>query len=164
MADRGMSTTARLALALTACAALVGCAVDFANRRSAQQLAREAQPPGSIYAGWRVYDDRCAACHGVDAQGPARVPDLLDRVREMGSRRFVNLVLTRYDWSMPAAETGGEDAARQALVEDILQRHEAAIAMPAWQGEPSVNAHILDLYAYLSARADGVQGPGRPRR
>jgi hypothetical protein len=34
----------------------------------------------------------------------------------------------------------------------------------AWQDEPPVNAHVLDLYAYLSARADGVAGPGRPRR
>lgn len=154
----------RAAALLAVSAALAGCAVEFANGRPAQQLAREAQPPGQIYAGWRVYGDRCAACHGVDAQGPAKVPDLLDRVREMGSRRFVNLVLTRYDWSMPAAEGGDEDAARQALVEDILQRHETAIAMPAWQDEPSVNAHILDLYAYLAARADGTQGPGRPSR
>lgn len=29
-------------------------------------------------------------------------------------------------------------------------------------GEPSVGAHILDLYAYLSARVHGTQGPGRP--
>jgi hypothetical protein len=25
-----------------------------------------------------------------------------------------------------------------------------------------VNAHIVDLYAYVSARAQGTQGPGRP--
>jgi hypothetical protein len=25
-----------------------------------------------------------------------------------------------------------------------------------------VSAHIVDLYAYLSARAEGTQGPGRP--
>ena len=34
--------------------------------------------------------------------------------------------------------------------------------MPAWQGEPAVNAHILDLYSYLSARADGRLPTGRP--
>jgi len=159
-----MGRVRSVTLAAALLGVLAGCAVEVANRRPAQQLAREQRPSGSIYAGWRVYDDRCARCHGVDAQGPAKVPDLLDRVREMGSRRFVNLVLTRYDWSMPAAESGGEDAARQALVEDILQRRETAIAMPAWQDEPSVNAHILDLYAYLAARADGAQGPGRPAR
>jgi hypothetical protein len=33
---------------------------------------------------------------------------------------------------------------------------------PALQGKPRVNAHIVDLYAYLAARAEGLQGPGRP--
>ncbi|MDD3936131.1 hypothetical protein [Rhodoferax sp.] len=28
--------------------------------------------------------------------------------------------------------------------------------------EPRVNAHIMDLYAYLWARAEGTQGPQRP--
>jgi hypothetical protein len=36
------------------------------------------------------------------------------------------------------------------------------LTMPAWQGEPRVTAHIVDLYAYLSARAQGTQGPDRP--
>ena len=42
------------------------------------------------------------------------------------------------------------------------QRKEAPIAMPAWEGNPAVSAHIADLYAYLSARAEGLQGKGRP--
>ena len=43
-----------------------------------------------------------------------------------------------------------------------MQRREAALTMPAWEGEPRVNAHIVDLYTYLSPRAEGTQGPGRP--
>lgn len=123
-----------------------------------------AAPAGSTYVGWRLYQARCAGCHGVDATGPAKVPGLLDHVREMGAARFANLVLTRYDW--PAAEPDARDdaAARTALVEDILRRRESAFAMPAWQDEPPVRAHVLDLYAYLSARADGALGPGRPPR
>jgi hypothetical protein len=78
----------------------------------------------------------------------------------MGSRRFVSLVLTRYDWAMPPTQAGS--AAREALVEDILQRRSAALTMPAWQGEARVSAHIADLYAYLGARAEGTQGVGRP--
>jgi len=147
-----------------ALAALAGCAVELANTRPAAELARESAPPGSVYAGWRVFNDRCAGCHGVDAAGPAKVPGLLGHVREMGERRFVNLVLERYDWTRPAAEAGGEEAARTALVEEILRRGEAPVEMPAWQDEPAVHAHILDLYAYLAARADGAQGPGRPAR
>jgi len=34
--------------------------------------------------------------------------------------------------------------------------------MPAWDADPQVNLHVLDLYAYLSARADGKLGPGKP--
>jgi hypothetical protein len=143
---------------------LAACAVDFRNAGPARQLARESQPAGSVYVGWRVYQARCAACHGSDAVAPAQVPGLLDAVREMGTRRFVNLVLYRYDWSVVGAADGDDEATRRSLVEDILRRQEQAFAMPAWQDEPPVSAHVLDLYAYLSARADGVQGPGRPRR
>ena len=82
----------------------------------------------------------------------------------MGSRRFVNLVLRRYDWSAAAPEAGQDEASRTALAEDILKRKETPFAMPAWQDEPPVSTHILDLYAYLAARADGTQGPGRPAR
>jgi hypothetical protein len=82
----------------------------------------------------------------------------------MGPRRFVGLVLRRYDWNIPAAQTGSEGAALDALIEQILQRQEGALTMPAWQGEPQVNAHIADLYAYLAARAEGTLGPGRPVR
>lgn len=150
----------RAALMLAGTAALTACAVNFRNAEPARQLAREAQPPGSVYLGWRIYEARCATCHGTDAVGPAKVPDLLDRVREMGTRRFVNLVLYRYDWSV----IGDDETTRQSLVEEILLRKEKAFEMPAWEDQPAVSAHVLDLYAYLSARADGVQGPGRPRR
>lgn len=145
-----------LALALTA------CAVEVQNTQPAQEMAQQAKPPGSVYTGWRVFQDKCVACHGPAATGTARGPDLLPRVREMGARRFVNLVLHRYDWNLPAARAGSETAAREALIEQILQRQDGALAMPAWQSEPRVNAHIADLYAYLSARAEGTQGPGRP--
>ncbi|PKO63176.1 MAG: hypothetical protein CVU24_00280, partial [Betaproteobacteria bacterium HGW-Betaproteobacteria-18] len=91
-------------------------------------------------------------------------PDLLPKVRELSSRQFVSLVLTRYDWNLPVAQAGGDSAARADLIEQILQRKQGALTMPVWQGEPRVSAHIADLYAYLSARADGTQGPERPVR
>lgn len=141
---------------------LASCALEVQNRQPAQELAQAAKPPGSVYTGWRVFQERCAGCHGPAATGTARAPDLLPRVREMGPRRFVGLVLRRYDWSLPAAQAGSESAAREALVEEIMQRRQGALAMPAWESEPRVNAHIADLYAYLAARAEGTQGPGRP--
>lgn len=143
---------------------LAGCAVEVQNRQPRQELAELAKPPGSAYTGWRVFQERCAACHGPAANGTAVGPDLLPRIREMGPRRFVGVVLRRYDWNIPAAQAASEGAALDALIEQILQRNEGALTMPAWQGEPQVNAHIADLYAYLAARAEGTLGLGRPLR
>jgi hypothetical protein len=153
----------KLVAAFAAALLLAGCAsVQVQNRQPAQELAQQARPPGSVYTGWRVFQDKCAACHGPAALGTSRGPDLLPRVREMGSRKFVGLVLQRYDWTRPASQPRDDSAALDALVERILQRQEGALVMPAWEGEPRVTAHIADLYAYLSARAEGTQGSGRP--
>ena len=155
--------TLRTALPLTLAAAFItGCALEVQNRQPAQELAQAARPPGSVYTGWRVFQERCAGCHGEAATGTAKAPNLLERVQTLGPRSFVSRVLYRYDWGIPAAQAGSESAAREALVEAILQRRQGAIQMPAWQGEPRVQAHIADLYAWLSARAQGTQGPGRP--
>jgi hypothetical protein len=141
---------------------LAGCAIEVQNRQAALDFAELSKQPGSVYTGWRVFQDRCAACHGADASGTAGGPDLLPRVREMGSRRFVSLVLMRYDWNLPTAQAATDSAAREALVGEIEQRKQGMLTMPAWQGEPRVSAHIADLYVYVSARAQGTQGPGRP--
>ena len=155
--------TLRTALPLTLAAAFItGCALEVQNRQPAQELAQAARPPGSVYTGWRVFQERCAGCHGEAATGTAKAPNLLERVQTLGPRSVVSRVLYRYDWGIPAAQAGSESAAREALVEEILQRRQGAIQMPAWQGEPRVQAHIADLYAWLSARAQGTQGPGRP--
>lgn len=141
---------------------LAGCAqVGFENRELVERERQAARAPeGSVYAGWRVFQARCAACHGADARGGAG-PDLLPRVEQMGPRRFVDLVLRRYDWALPAQPSEG---AREALLDELVQRRAGALRMPAWGGEPEVSAHIADLHAYLVARAAGTQGPDRPAR
>jgi len=144
-----------LAIAL----AVSGCTVELQNRQASQTLAREAAPPGSVYAGWRVYQERCARCHGADAGGSTMAPDLRVTLREMGPRRFVGLVLRRYDWNLPAGPSTSE-----SLIDQVLQRGEASMQMPAWGSEPDVSAHVMDLYAYLAARSEGTQGAGRPAR
>ena len=35
--------------------------------------------------------------------------------------------------------------------------------MPAWDADAEVAPHVLDIYAYLNARAEGGLGPGRPK-
>ncbi|CAM3669113.1 c-type cytochrome [Roseateles saccharophilus] len=156
---------ASCALALAALAALAtGCAVEVQNTRPARDLARNALPAGDVQAGWRVFQQKCASCHGAPATGTANGPDLLPRIREMGAHQFVGLVLRRYDWILAAAESSPDSAAQDTMVEKIVQGREGTLVMPAWQGDPAVTAHIIDLYAYLSARAEGTQGPGRPLR
>ena len=85
---------------------LAGCAVEVQNLQPAQELAQADKAPGSSYTGWRVFQDKCAGCHGADATGTSRAPDLLLRVGAMASRRFVAIVLTRYDWNLPPAPAG----------------------------------------------------------
>jgi Cytochrome C oxidase, cbb3-type, subunit III len=158
-----MTLTRSTLWAAAALFALAGCAVELTNVQPAQASAQAAKPPGSVYTGWRVFQDKCATCHGPAASGLASAgPDLVVSVREMGPRRFVQLVLGRYDWNLPASQATGEGPAREALIDAIVQRKEGLITMPAWQDEPRVSAHIADLYAYLEARAEGTQGPGRP--
>lgn len=154
----GLLCGASLASALL----LAGCAIEVQNTQAAQAVKQQAQPPGSVYAGWRVFQDKCAACHGPAATGTAGAPDLLPRIREMGPRQFVGLVLRRYDWSAQIGASKPDGAAGEALVDDLVQRKAFMLSMPAWQNEPRVNAHIADIYAYLSARAQGTQGVERP--
>ena len=146
------------AMAAMAGAALLlgGCALEFGNSKPARAVARWLQPTGSVYSGWRVYQSRCASCHGTAATGTELGPDLMPLMRAMGPRRFVGLVLQRYDWARPAGQSP------EHWIDQAVQRREPPVAMPAWQEEPAVNAHIMDLYAYLSARADGRQSGDRP--
>jgi mono/diheme cytochrome c family protein len=139
---------------------LAACAVELQNTQPARELAQENRPLGTVYPGWRIFQDKCAGCHGPAATGTPGAPNLLPLVRDMGPRQFVSVVLKRYDWGLPEAR--GEGKAREALIDGVLQRQGRPLSMPAWQGEPSVNVHIMDLYAFLSARAQGQQGPDRP--
>jgi mono/diheme cytochrome c family protein len=141
---------------------LAACSPGPQSPQPDRELPGLAQPQGSIYAGWRVFQDRCAGCHGAAASGPAAAPDLLPRMRETSPREFVGIVLMRYEWGSAVAPAGTDGAVREGLIDDVVQRRQGLLTMPEWEGEPSVNAHIMDLYAYLAARAEGSQGPGRP--
>ena len=143
-----MSNHLRLAVALTGvfAAALLGaCSIDFLNTRAAQELAQKAQPAGSVYTGWRVFQDKCASCHGPAGLGTAAAPNLLPKVRDIGPRQFLDIVLRRYDWNIPADRIASQGAGREALLEQLVQRQDYMLTMPVWQGEPRVTAHIVDL-------------------
>jgi mono/diheme cytochrome c family protein len=136
--------------------------------------ARLDPPPGEYvvvdgrvdrgtYAGWRLFHSACHGCHGVDATGTAVAPDLTQRVKTMTPRAFVTKVLTSYRIVVPA-DGGTED--REAMIDDILSARRDSryrVVMPAWEKSTQVSPHVLDLFAYLSARAAGDLGPGRPK-
>jgi hypothetical protein len=159
---------AALALILSLVAsALTACgwnSVELRNRQPAVELQGHNRPPGDMYLGWRVFQDRCAGCHGIDATGKGRAPDLMPLVASMGARQFADVVLRRYEWNLPASKDKQGSTAREALLDDIVKRREPVQTMPAWQDEPRVNAHVMDLFAYLSARAQGTLGTDPPTR
>ena len=67
---------------------------------------------------------------------PWASPEALERVRAAAG---ADAMLARYDWNLPPDQT------RPTQVQTVLQRKEAALTMPAWQDEPRVSAHIMDL-------------------
>lgn len=119
------------------------------------------------FTGWRLFHTACYGCHGVDALGTDLAPNLVERVKAMTPRAFATKVLTSYRLVQPAGESNTDDrnAALEALIEQVMRQERVAaggIPMPAWDDNPRVRPHVLDLYAYLSARADGKLGPGKP--
>jgi mono/diheme cytochrome c family protein len=143
---------------------LSGCTLEFANTRPAREIRALALPKGDLYAGWRVFQDKCSSCHGMAATGGNRAPDLLPKIRETNPRQFAALVLKRYDLGSGATRGSQDPSTLEKNIDEIMRRDEAPVEMPAWQSEPAVNAHILDLYAYLSARSEGKLGTERPQR
>lgn len=120
------------------------------------------------YAGWRVFHTTCYSCHGVDAKGTPLAPNLMVRIKTMTPRAFATKVFTSYRIAVPPGDAGAMEPAEviDAQVEQAMRRERLAkgqLVMPAWEDSGPVNAHVLDLYAYLSARADGALGPGKPR-
>ena len=119
------------------------------------------------YTGWRLFHTTCYGCHGVDAVGTDVAPNRVERVKALTPRAFVSKVLTSYRITLPVSETNTEDrsSVREAMVEEVMRQERGArgeVVMPAWEADSKVRPHVLDLYAYLSARADGKLGSGRP--
>ena len=127
----------------------------------------EGKVDAGTYTGWRVFHTTCYGCHGVDAVGTDVAPNLVERIKTMTPRAFSGKVLTSYRIALPSSEAKGEDrtGVRDAMLEEVMRQQRGVrgqIVMPAWDTDAAVSPHVLDLFAYLSARADGKLGPGRP--
>ena len=120
------------------------------------------------FTGWRIFHTTCYGCHGVDALGTDVAPNLVERIRTMTPRAFATKVLTSYRIVLPESEANTDDrsAVREAMLAEVMRQERGArgqIIMPAWETNPKIQPHVLDLFAYLSARADGKLGPGKPK-
>lgn len=89
------------------------------------------------YVGWRVFHRTCNACHAQDAVGSSFAPNLVNRVRQMDRDAF-----------LAAMENG----------------YSGDAGMRPWGRDPDVRPYYLELWAYLSARANGDLPPGALRR
>lgn len=129
------------------------------------RIAKDGRVDRGTYVGWRLFHSACHTCHGIGGVGTAVAPNLLERITTMTPRDFASKVLTSYRLVSPADDDSGRE--REALLEDILKRDRNAargqVVMPAWGSHAEVPPHVLDLYAYLSARAAGDLGPGEPK-
>ena len=119
------------------------------------------------YNGWRIFHTACFGCHGIDATGTKFAPNLVERIKSMTPKTFVVKVLTSYSAVVTAGESalavGPDDL--ESKIRDLMRRERSSkvrIVMPAWEDSPIVEPHVLDIFAYLSARSDGNLGPGRP--
>jgi methanol metabolism-related c-type cytochrome len=101
-------------------------------------------PDGKVdwytYSGYRRFNGGCEVCHGFDGSGSSFAPDLTDSLKHIGYDQFAQIV-----------SSGKQDVnTAQSLV------------MPAFGDNKNVMCYLDDIYVYLRARADGVQGHGRP--
>ena len=120
------------------------------------------------YAGWKLYHTVCYVCHGVGGIGSGVAPNLVERIADYTPRGFAAKVLSSYRIVPMSPDSGPPEtlAERDALLELVMRRERQERGqplMPAWETDAAVAPHVLDLYAYLSARAEGGLGPGQPK-
>jgi hypothetical protein len=120
------------------------------------------------YAGWKLFHSGCQACHGVGGVGTGIAPNLVERIGNYTPRGFATKVLTSYRIVPMSPDSGPPEtlAEREALLELVMKRERQERGqpqMPAWDSDVEVAPHVLDIYAYLGARADGLLGPGKPK-
>lgn len=154
-------------------AAVAGCATGALAQQRAELLPGEfvvvdGRVDRGTYAGWRLFEANCQRCHGADGVGTDVAPNLVERIGNYTPRGFATKVITSYRIVPMSPDSGPpEDAGeREALLELVMKRERQQRGqplMPAWDGDVKVVPHVLDIYAYLNARAYGDLGPGKPR-
>lgn len=156
------------------------CAIVIAMAAAAASAQPRSDPmPGEFvvidgrvdrgtYTGWKLFHSGCHVCHGVGGVGTGVAPNLVDKIGNYTPRGFAVKVLTSYRIVPLSPDSGPPEtlAEREALLELVMKRERLERGqplMPAWDGDAEVAPHVLDIYAYLNARAEGGLGPGKPK-
>ena len=167
---RNMSVRLAVAVAIAAFSglAVIGTRLFAADDAPKKYYRVEnGQVDKSTYLGWWTFHVTCYECHGWDATGSDVAPDLTDSIKRLSPVEFTTKVLTRYHITLPDVEATAESqrALQEAIIQEVLRQERGehgAIVMPAWEPDFRVKPHVMDLYAYLQARGDGVLKAGKP--
>ena len=101
---------------------------------------QDGKVDAKTYTGWLRYSAFCQTCHGTGGVGSAIAPDLTQALKSFNKRQF------------------------EAVVSCGLKGNLGTGVMPSWRDNPNIHPYIENLWAYLTARADGALGPGRPQK
>lgn len=160
-----MNMPARFAIAVL----LLGTAGAGAEQSApgAPYVVIDGKVDRATYTGWQLFSENCAQCHGPGAIGSSVAPNLTERVSRLTPDQFRIRVLHRYFLTVPLNEAIAEGSPMlgeilQDAAETQARREVPRTDMPRWRHNPDIRDHIGELYAYLTARADGVIGPGIP--
>ena len=103
-------------------------------------VVQDGKADAKTYSGWVRFSAFCQVCHGTGGVGSAIAPSLTQALKTLNQRQF------------------------ETIVSCGLKGNLGTGVMPAWGNNPNINPYIADLWAYLSARADGALGAGRPEK
>jgi mxaJ protein len=119
---------------------LVGGLTINASASDPPYTAQEGKVDAKTYSGWIRYSAFCQQCHGIGGIGSGIAPDLTQAVKDLNKRQF------------------------ETIVSCGLKGNLGTGVMPAWGDNPNIKPYLDNLWAYLSARAHGVLGAGRPQK
>ena len=159
----------RVILCALALAAATAAAQQTPKPMPGEFVVVDGRVDAGTYAGWKLFHTHCVGCHGTGGVGTGVAPNLVERIGNYTPRGFAVKVLTSYRIVPMSPDSGPPEdpAERDALLELVMKRERSERGqplMPAWDADAEVAPHVLDLYAYLGARAEGGLGPGKPKR
>ncbi len=139
-----MTIVRNLSLTLIVLASInSGIAAETSADEIPKYVVEDGKVDKATYNGYRRFHGTCHACHGQDALGGSFAPALATSLKTVDYDTFVKTVLNG---------------------KQVTDASGAVKVMPAFGNDPNITKHLDDIYRYLTARADGVLGVGKPKK